>query len=322
MASAICPLMGHTVVTDLEPGEAGFVDWGEARYHADRDHVSNSWLSVLIKEGPAIYRAKRDGLIDSDESDSMRFGTLVHLALIEPDEWRRRLFEPEPVRPANANGRGKKGTPEKDSYLRWKRDVDEWATELEQAPGAIVLTERERERVEACAESVRQHAADEPGELGASDLLAATTATEQTILRRDEETGILLRHRLDLLADMGVRVIADLKTTQDPSPDAFARSVARFGYHRQAAMYVDALQAVEPDAEIHFVIIAVRSRFPFEVATHVIEADELRQGRREYRRALQDLARRREQNDWRAAWQRGLNRLTLPRWAFDKDDDQ
>ena len=299
---------------DLAPGDAVLVDWDEARYHADRDHVSNSWLSVLLKEGPAAYRAKRDGVIPQSFSPAMTFGTHAHLAVLEPDRFSECLFEPQPHRPASANGRAKKGSPEKEAYRDWKVELETWELLRLGTPDAIVLDEDELDRVNACAASVRSHPS-------ANELLESAIGTEQTILRCDLETGVLLRHRLDFLTRPrpDVIVVGDLKTTSDPSPEPFGKSVYRYGYHRQAAMYSDAIQEMYPGAAVHFVIIAVHSVAPFEVGVYEVEANELEQGRREYRRALRDLARRRADNDWLAPWQRGINTIEMSRWAFDED---
>lgn len=317
----------YTEAIDLEPGEAVLVDWPTDRYHADQTCVSNSWLSVLIDDGPATYRAKRDGLIEFKPTAAMIFGTHVHLALLEPDEWKRRLFDPEPVKPKGARGNAKKKDPEGFAlYSKWKRDLDEWGLDLEATPDAIVLNDYDWARVDECAAAVRSHGVVDGGvELGsASWVLSLPNKREQTVIWRHDETGILMRSRIDLLADSDAKtvVVFDLKTTTDPSPGAFGRSVANYGYHRQGAIYTDAIRALRPDAEVHFVIAAVRSKPPFEVACRHIEREELEQGRREYERALRDLKRRRDDDDWLAPWQRGIHRQHMPRWAYDKDEDR
>jgi hypothetical protein len=77
----------------------------------------------------------------------------------------------------------------------------------------------------------------------------------------------------------------------------------------------DAARALHPGDEIHYVLGVVRSSPPFEVAFYELEAA-LELGREQYTATLHELVRRREENDWRADWQRGLATLDLPGWAY------
>ena len=143
-------------------------------------------------------------------------------------------------------------------------------------------------------------------------------ANEQTILWREPDHGLVLRTRLDMLRDLGgdTLIIGDLKTSKSAEPEEFAKTVARYGYHRQAAIYSDALQALRPDCEVHFIFIVVSKNYPFEVACYELPADALELGRRQYRRTLAEYAERLQTNDWTAPWERSVNELTLPKWAF------
>jgi hypothetical protein len=65
---------------------------------------------------------------------AMRLGTHVHLAVLEPSEWQRRLgtrAPGKPYRPADANGKAKVGSAERSAYESWKADCDEWESEME-----------------------------------------------------------------------------------------------------------------------------------------------------------------------------------------------
>jgi PDDEXK-like domain of unknown function (DUF3799) len=62
--------------------EMHLVDWTAERYHADRTAVAKSWLDH-IHRSPAHLRAFLDGLIPP--TPRMKFGTLVHARVLEPD---------------------------------------------------------------------------------------------------------------------------------------------------------------------------------------------------------------------------------------------
>ena len=297
----------------LAPGQAILVDWTAERYFADTQTINRSALEDLRAEGPRYFEGRHiTREIEGRSSDAMSFGSLAHTCTLEPEEWRRRQFEPEPERPANANGRAKKDTPEKQAYNTWKRDVDEWSLDLAKIPNAIILADEERVVFDRIAERVRGHELLAPAFEGPEAML------EQTAIWREPETGVLIRVRYDLLAPIyGDTVVAfDLKTTHSPQPSAFARSAAKYGYHRQAALYGDVAQALYPEADIAFVIAAVRNKPPHEVVVYETPEDAIDLGRAQYRRALATYVEHRDRDEWTADYETELQILTLPSWAF------
>lgn len=303
-----------------EPGSAIAVDWPFERYLAAHDFTSRSALEDL-RAGPAIYQAKQiTRTLVTKQTPAMQFGSHVHLALLEPEEWARRLYPQPPKRPPGAFGTGTKTNPAKMLYDAWKADVKAW--EAGQRPESIVVDADDLAAIEAMVCSAKSHPICEWAFRGRG-------ANEQTILWHHAETGILLRARLDRLLwyDAATAVIVDVKTTTDPSPEAFSRAIAKFGYHRQAAFYLDAVRALVPGAEVHYELIAVRSSAPYETACYSLEeepgADDgavikgpLELGREQYTAALHELARRRSIDDWLSDWQRESIPINLPAWAY------
>jgi hypothetical protein len=305
-----------TEIQDLEPGQAITIDWTADEYHADRQCVSRSQL-VDLPENPAIFIAKQRGEIEQAPSKALDFGTHVHLALLEPDEWRRRLYEPAPEKPYGADGRRKSGSPERDIYDDWKSESAAWTRGLHLRPDAIILSHEERFAVERCAGSMRQHPIVEA-------LFDAPGSNEQTVIWRCPDPDVLVRVRCDRIAfpDDETVVIFDAKTSKDPSPSAFGKSMAIYGYDVQGAIYSDAGQALFPDKAVHFIFGVARSRAPWEAACYSLEAEEYEAGHRKYTTALHDLVRRRETDDWIAPWQRGLHQARMPRWALTTTQDE
>jgi hypothetical protein len=313
-------------IADLAPGQARLVDWPAERYHADTDCVSRSQLWDL-RNSPALYYAKHEARTMQPDrpSPAMELGTYVHQAVLEPDQWARRLYnKPAPVkpeRPEMANGRAKAGTPERDLYEHWKDDEAAWrdAYDLwvaERPDDAISLPRKTLDQINAMAASVHSHSF-------ASILLREGGANEQTVLWRHPETEMLVRIRADRIwqFDAETVTVPDLKTTQDPSPRLFGSSMARFGYHFQGALYLDAIQALYPGIELHFVFVVVRSSAPYETACYELDPHDLALGRAQYLAAMRDLQRRRVENDWIAEWQRGCRGITLPGWAHYEDQE-
>jgi len=104
----------------------------------------------------------------------------------------------------------------------------------------------------------------------------------------------------------------DLKSTQDAS-EHFAKSCANYGYHRQAAMYLDGLRTLGLDAE-HFIFVAAEKAPPYAVGVYELDYDAIERGRDLYRADLELLARCMERDEW-PAYSPELVTLSLPRWA-------
>ena len=87
--------------------------------------------------------------------------------------------------------------------------------------------------------------------------------------------------------------ILDVKTCADASPEGFARQIATFQYHVQAAHYANGFREVVGWDLDRFVFIAVESEAPYAVGCYTLDARSLQSGRilieraaEAYRRAL------------------------------------
>jgi hypothetical protein len=301
------------------PGAAIAVDWTFERYLADRQFVSRSALEDLRVRGPAYYRAKYiDRGIANRSTPAMALGTMVHTKLLEPDEWTSNLFIwDELPRPAGANGKAKKGSDEKNAYATWKANESQWNAERDHAiASSMTVIDREtNDKVNRMAHSVASHP------FGEQMFVPGEGNNETTILWHHPDTGVLIRVRLDRMVPIDEESfsIVDLKSTIDPSPTSFGKSIVKYGYHTQGALYTDAVSALYPGFEFHYVIAAVRNEPPHEAAFYELPAVAIDLGRARYTKALAELVRCRETNDWSAEWQQGCVDINLPGWAFYED---
>jgi hypothetical protein len=92
---------------------------------------------------------------------------------------------------------------------------------------------------------------------------------------RSNPEGMLLKGRVDIVAidQHGATTIADVKTTEDASIEAFSKTIAQYGYAQQAAYYMDLLGAS------HFVFIAVEKTAPYAVGVYCLDAASIAVGR-------------------------------------------
>lgn len=325
----------RTSLSDLAPGEARLMDWAPREYHDDEACTSRSQLEVLRRDGPQTFASRFvDRTMADKPSKEKRLGTLLHLRVLEPERWSERVAPPKPYigaapeRPAIANGKAKKGSPEKTAFNEWKAATDEWDADNAAAvaewqarlpPDAITLTHGETLALDGMTRGLESHPK-------ARELLweAADGVNEQAIVWRHPATGVLIRVLVDRMVPYELPngrtlwMVPDLKTTIDPITDGFRRSVVKYGYHRQGAVYHDAVQALHPTDLVSVVFIAVRNAPDWDVACHDLGPDELACGRRQYENTLRELIVRRESNNWRHSCQDGINRLTLPEYEYDK----
>jgi hypothetical protein len=131
------------------------------------------------------------------------------------------------------------------------------------------------------ADAVRQHPY-------AAALLAVGKA-EQSFWWDDKATGQRCKCRPDWYQGT---TIVDLKTCQDASPNAFARACATFGYHTQAAHYLNGTFAER------FVFIAVEKTYPYAVGVYELDAAAMAAGAEQCRIGLQTISDCRAINEW------------------------
>jgi exodeoxyribonuclease VIII len=260
-----------------------------SEYHA-LPAISNSALNKLA-QSPYHYWAHyiAEGRPVIEPTAAMRAGTLAHCAILEPRELPMRYV----VRPAEIDGRTKEGKAWLAEALLSRREV---------------VTAAEM----ATAEAQRAAVLEVP-EL--ASLLGAGQA-EQSILWDDTATDVECKARPDwvhTLAD-GRVILLDVKTTPDVSPDAFAKSVANFGYHRQAAFYTDGYQRATGVEVAAFIFAAVTNAYPYVAAAFLLHEDALARGQRECAALLRKYAECKASNTWPRPAE-GVTVLNLPAWS-------
>lgn len=139
---------------------------------------------------------------------------------------------------------------------------------------------------------------------------------EPTIVWQDKETGIWLRCRPDFLPANNWAV-PDYKTTVSARPDDFSRSVMDYGYHQQAALYLDGIEAVFgplPNGQLRqFYFIAQEKTAPYIVQPFALDGEAVEWGRRLNRKAIRTFARCLETGHW-PGYADDFVTIGLPRW--------
>jgi hypothetical protein len=255
-------------------------------YHADIATISKHGLD-LIAQAPAKYHyQKTQG--GTKQTDSMRWGSLVHLAVLEPDK-----FDSETIAAPEKTRASKEGKA---------------AWEEAEASGKLIVKVGEREELDAIKAAISSHPA-------AATLLSGDIGVEHSVFWTDEESGMACRCRPDVIRCDGI--IVDLKTTQDASFAEFSKNIANFRYHVQAAMYTDGLRANGVQAE-SFVFLCVEKEAPYLVQCFVCDDQMIDIGRTLYKRDLQTYKRCLQTNQW-DAYSPAIVPISLPFWAVPKE---
>lgn len=153
---------------------------------------------------------------------------------------------------------------------------------------------------------------------------------EVSMFWQDAETGIWLRGRMDAMTlAYSMPTIVDVKTTKDASPEAFAKSVADYGYHRQDPHYREGLAACLGCKwdEIDFVFAVVETEPPYLVATYRVSdgtdgrPDDVGLGREQNRIAREIYRACSESGIW-PGYSEEIEDLELPRYKRQQIERQ
>jgi len=186
------------------------------------------------------------------------------------------------------------------------------------ADGQIPLLTHEYESVQAMVMQIRRHPIAGP-------LFTEGTGTaEQSLFWIDEATGVWCRGRLDWIkpAPSGGRLIAaDLKTTTAADAESIQKAVARFGYHQQAAWYLDGLRALGVAADPAFVLVFVEKTPPHLVHVVQLDAYTLTIADAKNRRARQVYAECAATSIW-PGYPTDITAVSLPAWAERTESEE
>lgn len=249
----------------------------ERDYHSDREHVSKTWLDK-INRSPLHLRCYLDSE-PKPQTPAMQLGSITHVCILEPDR-----FNTEFVCSPKLDKRTKAG---KEEYAQFEAENS----------GKVVVDKSSFDKAVSMRDSVRAHKA-------ARALLDAGSA-EQSVFWNDSEFEVGCKARGDWVRE---NIIVDLKTSSDASPSGFAKSIANFRYHVQAAHY-------EAGFDIDkFVFIVVESEPPYGVAVYAVDADMLLRGSEARKRNMDAYAECIQTDKW-PGYPDSVQTIALPTWA-------
>lgn len=362
-----------------------------AEYHGGPG-ISKSGLD-LVHRSPMHYNAAVTAANDRTPTPAQEIGTAVHMAILEPEEFAktyclalRRSDVPDAIDDREVlvemvnklnEGRlhklltsGNKG--ELVERILENQPVETWTTEQLNAMKAPDLKE-----------IINQLNVDRPGKLSTSGSrhelanLLRENGVEVTLWsdvleewqRNNSERKVLSPEAFEQIFAMRDAVmnhpsafailhhvkdiIGDLKTTEDASPEGFAKSIANWRYDVQHAYYMDGTRLAleqgkcnppqEGKAELsvywtdpvtgvlcrcrpdfwrgypkHFAFIAVEKKPPYAVGVYVLDSEGVEIGRAQYQHDLRIYAECVRTGVWPGYGDK-IQTISLPAWHANKN---
>ena len=264
----------------------GFWDCSNAEYHGSLTEDSHSSLDLFL-ESVEQYAARRvfRTVPSPSPNEAMLFGTLFHTTVLEPH-----LIDEDYIEYEKFDRRTKDGK-------------SGFADFCQRAGNRTVVTREDLDKAREMFEGVMRNPE-------ARRLLELPGRCELAYRWTDADSGLPLKIRMDKYNNDGT--IVDLKTTDHVSPESWSRTTHNFGYHRQAAMYIDGIKS----GKMHF--IACSKTPPHECVVYDLGFNTLNLGRSENRGVLFELAYRRRENIWTGRWSGRSNTIDVPAYALNK----
>lgn len=258
----------------------------ETTYHAN-PALSNSRISLLLK-CPAAYKWSMDHPKEED-SDTLLLGRLFHAMVLE-EETVADKYSLKKFNGSTREGKAEKKTAEEAGLTLVPKYIWDAATEM--------------------AAKVRW------SQFWQTVLQDRDSLTTETSIYWNQG-GIDCKARLDCITTMGNfgRVIIDLKSTQDSNPEAIKKSIATYGYHRQAAWYRHAL-ALEGIPTEAFIFVFVEKQPPYNLTVAVISEAAQAAATEEIRTALDTFRQCQESNCWPDYTNGQVVEVDLPEWYY------
>ena len=259
-------------------------------YHADTTAISHSGLDLVIKDPALYYFQKLSGLYKPEAKKHFEEGTSLDEAILRPS-----AYVGEHVLHYPKNCLTKTGAK---SAKKCK--------EFEEAnPGKVIC--KETDDLARWVHAIRSHKA-------ARALLETDGTHQSSIVWHDSEFDVDRRSRFDFLHKDGV-IVVDLKTTRtDASPQTCANEVAKFGYHRQAAFYQDAVHAMFGMVPQFFFIFVAKSP-PYRVEVFELDDEFIEIGRKQIARGLRTYSECLRTGRWLPETHDKATILSPPSWV-------
>jgi hypothetical protein len=229
---------------------------------------------------------------------AMILGTILHQMVLQPD-----IRQTWVEKPKGFDGRTKEGKA--------------WLAEI--GPDRETLTYEESSDICGMAQSILRHPIAQRVCRDSGRHEVACFEDHDLHLNDGEcDTPVQIRRKclIDILAD---GYLADIKTTEDASEDAFSKAIFDYGYACQGAYYLDIANALEPEnPKQGFVFIVVEKHPPYVVMIYELDEASIAYGRRQYQRLLRRYAQCVATGQW-PGYPEKCVKVGVPDWVLRRE---
>jgi len=275
--------LSPTSILDLPHGL--HLDVPNATYHERILGLASKSTLDHVHRSPAHYRAELEATWE--DTPALVVGTALHTRLFEP----ARFAAEYAVEPEFGDCRKTENKTRRDA---WRKENE----------GRIHLSAGDDAMTRGMVASLAAHPL--------ASRLFEGGQREVTLRWKDGETGIECKARADYYVPAR-RLVVDLKSTEDAREDAFSRSVAKWGYHRQDGFYREAFASVGSPID-HFVFVVVEKAPPYAVSVYSLDTAAIAKGYASIHADLRTLASCIATDTW-PGYPTGIRSLSLPEWA-------
>jgi exodeoxyribonuclease VIII len=249
-------------------------------------------FSVLSKFKDTAAHARQGMLREDAPTPSQRLGSLIHLALLEPERFKSEVA----LRPKL----DRRTTEGKRAWLEFEA----------KNAGKEICDAEQMDVCRGLMRSAAEHAS-------VREVLRGPGASELTFVWLDEEFGILCKSRIDRVGQLGGwPVFMDVKSMSDvASLRNMERSIANYDYAEQAAMYLWGGHTLRPlpEGQRKFLWLACETFPPYLVRLFECDSEALEYGFERFREHLGKYAQCKERDEW-PGYDGGVETAGLAPW--------
>lgn len=242
-----------------------------------------------ILRSPLHYKTNKEAPFE--QTEALRFGTILHAYVLEPDEYLRRAVKAPKV--------DRRTTVGKETWAKFQTTV---------GPESLVIMPN-----------------DEPVLAGIQRSIDAHPLARELLGRGEKElsgywvckhTGVLCRIQPDNRRP-GDGIVIDLKSTDDASAQAVEKAVFNYNYDVQGSYYLDGCNFIEGGHHTWydtFAWVFCEKEPPYAVAVYEADSSVLQVGRQKYEKALRTYAQCLQTNEW-PGYKQEARTIYAPEWA-------
>jgi hypothetical protein len=222
-----------------------------------------------------------------EPTPAMAVGTAIHTAILEPDKFKDEIA----IAPI--------------CDRRTKAGKDEYTAFCEASAGKTIITQADHENVIGMVEGLQW--------CEAAVNLLSSGFPELSVFATDPQHGFLWKVRPDWLTPAGACV--DVKKCQDASPQGFQKQIGSYGYHIQAALYMQVLTWATGKEHNRFFFIAIEEKPPHCCAVFELDYTSLDAARLKIQRGAALYAECLKNDRW-PGYSGEIQTNGCPKWAL------